>query len=289
MRSAFVTTVLSFLSYVLLVTAFPNPGYVTGDISVHDPSICRDSEGTYFLFCESGFICLLVGKVPLTDAWLFSHGPAYFSVGIPIRTSTDRTTWTLIGTVWESKQANWTEPFMGGPDKSLWAPDCTYRNGEFYLYYAASQSRKFHSAIFFAKSTTGQPKSWVHQGIVLSTEEDSSFNAIDPNLVITEKTHNKKSEWWMVFGSFRDGIKLVQLDPGTGKPINSNSNSYHSLAKRTGKFYSGITGPYKDKAGVPLLSGGGTLILGTHKDIIGPGGQHLFLDVDDWIIDYRGC
>lgn len=33
----------------------------------------------------------------------------------------------------------------------------------------------------------------------------------------------------------------------------------------------------------------GTLILGTHKDIIGPGGQHLFLDVDDWVIDYRGC
>lgn len=30
---------------------FPNPGRVTGNTAVHDPTICRDSAGTYFVFC----------------------------------------------------------------------------------------------------------------------------------------------------------------------------------------------------------------------------------------------
>ena len=39
-----------------------------------------------------------------------------------------------------------------------------------------------------------------------------------------------------------------------------------------------ITGPYADKAGKPMLSGGGTLLLDSGERYVGPGGQAVFLD-----------
>lgn len=45
------------LNLVLLVLvcgayAYPNPGTVTGDTAVHDPTMCKDDNGKYFVFCE---------------------------------------------------------------------------------------------------------------------------------------------------------------------------------------------------------------------------------------------
>ena len=42
------TVLLVFLSRIVI--AQPNPGKVTGDISVHDPTMCRNYVGTYFIF-----------------------------------------------------------------------------------------------------------------------------------------------------------------------------------------------------------------------------------------------
>lgn len=275
-----------------VVTAYPNPGYVTGSTGTHDPSICRDSAGKYFLFSTA--------------------------VGISIKTSTDRTAWTDVGTVWASGQATWTDSYTGvsGGNGNLWAPDCTYKSGTFYLYYAASSFGSRNSAIFFAKSTTGLPGSWTHQGLVISTTTSNDYNAIDPNLIIDG------SNWWLSFGSYWTGIKLVQLGSSTGKP---SSSTIYSIAKRSGSstaieapiivkngsyYYlftswdtccagtsstynirvgraTSITGPYVDQAGVALTSGGGTLILSSHDSIVGPGGQSVFKDTDAWVIDYH--
>ena len=30
--------------------AYPNPGKVAGSTQVHDPTMCKDSAGTYFVF-----------------------------------------------------------------------------------------------------------------------------------------------------------------------------------------------------------------------------------------------
>ncbi|CAE7125336.1 unnamed protein product [Rhizoctonia solani] len=279
---------LSALSFVSSVLAYPNPGYVTGSLDVHDPSICRDSSGKYFLFSTG--------------------------VNIPIRTSTDRTNWSYVGTVWSSGQATWTNTYTGTTDGSIWAPDCTYKNGEFYLYYAASTFGSRNSAIFFAKSTTGLPGSWTNQGLVISTTTSNDYNAIDPNLIIDG------SNWWLSFGSYWTGIKLVQLGSSTGKP---SSSTIYSIAKRTGSstaveapiivkngsyYYlftswdtccagtsstynvrvgrsTSITGPYVDQSA--LTSGGGTQILASHGSIAGPGGQHVFKDADAWVLDYH--
>jgi len=48
-----------------------------------------------------------------------------------------------------------------------------------------------------------------------------------------------------------------------------------------------ITGPYVDRAGIPLTSGGGTEILATHGGVTGPGHEALFQDLDACVLAYH--
>ncbi|GLB38305.1 putative glycosyl hydrolase 43 family protein [Lyophyllum shimeji] len=283
---------LSLFAPLLLATfgrAVVGPGTVTGNTAVHDPTMCKDNTGKYFVFSTA--------------------------VGIEIRTSTDRIAWTLIGKVWPNG-APWTDQYTGTSNGNLWAPDCTYLNGQFYLYYSASSFGSQNSAIFFAKSSTGLPGSWTNEGLVTSTSSANNYNAIDPNLLIDG------GKWYLSLGSFWTGIKEMTLSSSTGKP---STSSVTSLAQRTanggaieasviykhGSFYylftswdnccrgtsstynirvgrsSSPTGGFVDQAGVSLLNGGGTLVLGTHDSIIGPGGQDLMDDVDGPILVYH--
>ncbi|ESK87473.1 arabinan endo- -alpha-l-arabinosidase [Moniliophthora roreri MCA 2997] len=265
------------------------PGTVTGDTAVHDPTMCKDKNGKY---------------------WVFSTGQ-----GIPIRSSTDRTAFKLEGKVWPNG-ASWTDQYTGVSNGDLWAPDCYYSGGTFHLFYAASSFGSQNSGIFYAKSTTGLPGSFSNEGLVLSTSGSNNFNAIDPNLLVVGNT------WYLSLGSFWTGIKSVTLNPSTGKP---NTSTITSLAQRTanggaieasnvfknGNYYylftswdnccrgtsstynirvgrsSNPNGGFVDKSGVALTSGGGTLVLQTHGNIIGPGGQDLMDDGDGPILIYH--
>ncbi|EKM57413.1 glycoside hydrolase family 43 protein [Phanerochaete carnosa HHB-10118-sp] len=284
------TSILPLLAFAAAAVAQPNPGRVTGDISVHDPTICKDDSGTYFIYATG--------------------------TGIPIHTSPDRINWTLIGSVWPDGAPSETNQFTGTTNGDLWAPDCTYRDGQFYLYYAASTFGSQNSGIFFATSPTGLPGSWTDYGLVTSTETGDSYNAIDPNLLIDG------SSWVLSLGSFWTGIKEMMLSSSTGKP---SSSDVISLAQRTanngaieasviwkqGSFYylfsswdncceglnstynirvgrsSSAAGPFVDQSGIALTDGGGTLVLGTHGSIVGPGGQDLMADVDGTVMVYH--
>lgn len=279
---------LSILGFVALCRAVVGPGVVTGDTRAHDPTMCKDNSGTYFVF---------------------STGP-----GIEIRTSTDRTAWTLRGLVWPNG-ASWTNTYTGTTNGSLWAPDCYYQNGKFILYYAASTFGSQNSAIFMATSTTGLPGSWTNQGLVISSSSSNNFNAIDPNLLVDG------SIWYMSLGSFWTGIKGVPISSSTGKPTTSTLTSLSQRASpdaieasviyKFGSFYylftswdnccqgtsstynirvgrsSTYNGNYVDQSGVALTNGGGTLVLQTHDGIFGPGGQDLMTDNDGPILIYH--
>ncbi|THH05932.1 hypothetical protein EW145_g4443 [Phellinidium pouzarii] len=274
-------SLLATLTFASFSLAYPNPTVVSGDTKLHDPTLCKDDSGIYFLY-SSG-------------------------VGIEIRTSTDRITWTYAGVVWPDG-ASWSDLYTNTTNGPLWAPDSLLRS----IDYRVSERK---SAVFFAKSSTGLPGSFSNEGLVISTTDGDNYNAIDPNLLLDRNT------WYLSFGSFWTGIKGVLLNSRTGK---TSSSTFTSLAERSGDhaieasviykygdYYYLFTswdrcclgtsstynirvgrstsrnGAYVDAGGVALTSGGGTLVLETHDSVHGPGGQDLLTDTDGPILVYH--
>jgi arabinan endo-1,5-alpha-L-arabinosidase len=50
---------------------------------------------------------------------------------------------------------------------------------------------------------------------------------------------------------------------------------------------SSLTGPYVDRNGTPMTAGGGTQILASHGNIIGPGHPAVMPDVDATVLVYH--
>jgi arabinan endo-1,5-alpha-L-arabinosidase len=48
-----------------------------------------------------------------------------------------------------------------------------------------------------------------------------------------------------------------------------------------------ITGPYLDKGGVDMKEGGGTLVLDTEEEFIGPGHPAIFRDGERYLMSYH--
>jgi arabinan endo-1,5-alpha-L-arabinosidase len=272
--------------------AYPNPGGVTGNITVHDPSMVHGQDGTWYLFSTGN--------------------------GIETRTSTDRVTFSRAGSVLPGG-ATWAGPYTNNNTTALWAPDVSFHDGRYYLYYSASTFGSNHSAIGLATSTSARPGTWTDRGAVYTSNTGTNYNAIDPNLVVDSST----GRWWLTFGSFWSGIKMIEIDPATGKQKASNT-ARTSLAQRPapdameasvifrhGSSYylfvswdtccrgvnstyrtmvgrsASITGPYVDRAGRAMTSGGGTEVVATHGAIIGPGGGSVLADTDHDLLVYH--
>lgn len=264
-----------------------DPYPITGDTFVHDPTVVKTRNGSYLL--------------------------AFTADGVGLKRSDDRVHWIDIGSAFPNGTP-WTVPYTQ-TWKNLWAPDISYHNGQYYIYYSASTFGSRKSAIFLTTSPTGESGSWTNKGVVVETVENSTYNAIDANLV---KDH--KGQWWMSFGSFWSGIKMVQLNPKTGLRMDDKmislaarpseeleapfiyqdkgwyymwlswdrccrgrDSTYKIVVGRSKK----VTGPYLDHDGVDMMDGGGTVMLETHGDILGPGHNAVFKDDDGHVLVYH--
>ncbi|KAK0237279.1 secreted arabinase [Armillaria nabsnona] len=271
--SSFFQFLLVALTCVGLGRAYVSPGVVSGSTGTHDPTICKDKDGTYFLFATA--------------------------VGISITTSTDRTAFTYQGLVWPNG-ASWTDEYTLTSNGNLWAPECYYDGSQFWLYYAASSFGSQNSAIFLATSSTGAPGSWTNKGLVTSTSTGDSYNAIDPNLYIGVWKYMVPQSWKLMDRYQDDQAQLFDRGAIEASSI-YKYGSYHYLFTswdvccsgisstyniRVGRSTS-ISGTYYDKSGVSLLSGGGTLVLESHDAIYGPGGQDILEDGDGPILVYH--
>ncbi|MEU4744144.1 arabinan endo-1,5-alpha-L-arabinosidase [Actinosynnema sp. NPDC023658] len=268
-------------------SAYPGPGVVTGDTRVHDPSVVKRPDGSYLV--------------------------AHTGDGISLKTSTDRTAFRNAGAAFPNG-ASWTTTYTNG-SRNLWAPDLSFRNGQYYMYYAASSFGSNRSAIFLATSPSGNAGTWTNRGLVIESRTSDNWNAIDPDLVVDDQ-----GRWWLSFGSFWSGLKMVALNPSTGMRSDS---TIRSIAGRNGgpieapnifkhgSYYylfvsfdyccrgasstyrvmvgrsTSVTGTYYDRNGTAMTSGGGTEILAGQGSIHGPGHQDVFADTDNDIIVYH--
>lgn len=256
----------------------------TLNFDVHDPAIIKDASGRYTLTSTNNLLTL--------------------------RQSADLMNWTTPGRVLNTLPA-WAVRDIPGVE-NLWAPHIVFMGGRYYAYYSASSFGSNDSGIGVASSATLDPASpgygWTDHGIVILSE-GQNFNAIDPEVV-----QDQNGNWWMVFGSFwSTGIRMVQINPNTGKRTAEN-NTIHALADRNGGAIEGpsmiyhngfyylfvaydaccqgvnstyrtmvgrsasITGPFVDKQGNDMRNNAATEVLAGYDRYRGTGHGSVFKD-----------
>jgi arabinan endo-1,5-alpha-L-arabinosidase len=246
-------------------------------VRAHDPSTIVKCKDEYWVFCTGRGLPSYHSK----DLQVWTPGP---------RTITNPPPWAAEAV-----------PQNSGLD--FWAPDIIHLGDRYLLYFAVSTWGKNTSAIGLATNPTLDTNDshyhWTDQGIVIQSRATNDFNTIDPAVC-----RDFQGKLWLAFGSFWSGIKLIELDPATGRRIAPDSQMY-SLAHKDkieasyiyphdGFYYlfvnwgqccqgvrstynirvgrcAGITGPYLDKAGVDMMQDGGSLFLTTSGKFIGPG------------------
>jgi len=270
-----------------LANAYPLPGRVTGDVGVHDPTVVKRSDGSYLV--------------------------AHTGNGISLKTSTDRIAFRNAGSAFPNG-TSWANPYTNN-SRNLWAPDLSYRNGQYYMYYSASTFGSNRSAIFLATSPSGNSGTWTHRGLVIETRTSDNYNAIDPDLVVDDQ-----GRWWLSLGSFWSGIKMIALNPSTGLRADSTVRSIAgrnggaieapNIVKRGSYYYlfvsfdrccqgaastyrvmvgrsTSVTGPYVARNGTAMTSGGGTEILAGQGSVHGTGHQDVLADSDGDVLFYH--
>lgn len=182
------------------------------------------------------------------------------------------------------------------------APDVIHLGGRYYVYVAANIGAQPKAAVNMIWSKTLDPDSpdykWEEGGVVASSDGMEDSNAIDPGAFL-DPTDGKL---WLTYGSYFGYIRLVQLDPRTGRrvtpadrPRNIAINGEASdMIYHDGWYYLLVThgsccrgadsgynirvgrarrvaGPFLDNLGIDMLQGGGKLFLGSGGRVIGPG------------------
>lgn len=152
-------------------------------ISVHDPVMIKQ-DSVYHLFCTG--------------------------MGISSWSSTDRVHWKVEKPVFDVPPA-WAVAAIPTFKGHIWAPDISYHQGLYYLYYSVSAFGKNTSCIGVATNKTLNTSSadykWTDHGkVIQSIPNVTNWNAIDPNLIT-----DKDGTPYLTFGSFWAGLKIIKL------------------------------------------------------------------------------
>jgi arabinan endo-1,5-alpha-L-arabinosidase len=256
-----------------------------GQPGMHDPSTVIVEHGKYYVYATGG--------------------------GLPMSISDDGWTWRRAGGVMQAVPGGKPGPDViarGG--NNTWAPDLIHLGDKYFLYYSAPGTQP-KSAIGLLVGKTLDPESpdyaWEDAGPVVWSDGVEDSNAIDPG-VFRDPTNGTL---WLTYGSYFGYIRLVELNPKTGKrlypdrkPVNVAINSEASIMIfREGWYYllvthgsccaganssynirmgraKKVTGPFLDNMGIDMLRGGGKLFLGSGGRYVGPGHFGL-LDLGD--------
>ena len=258
-----------------------------GDVGLHDPSTIVRDGSRFYAYATGG--------------------------GLPVSVSDDGWTWRRAGNVMQSlPDGKPGAEVIARGGNNTWAPDVMKVGDKYFLYYSAPGTQP-KSAIGLLVGKTLDPSSpdygWTDAGPVVWSDGVEDSNAIDPGVF----RDPANGSLWLTYGSYFGYIRLVELDPKTGKrlypqrtPVNIAINSeasivifrdgwyyllvtHGSCCAGAGSSYSirigrarKVTGPYLDRSGIDMLQGGGSLFLGSSGRMIGPGHFGL-LDLGDGI------
>lgn len=250
-----------------------------------------------------------------------ADGSGYYTFttgrGIRIFHSRDLIEWIAIGSVFDTSVPDWATTRIPGT-RGIWAPDISYRNGLYHLYYSVSTFGGQRSSVGLTVNKTLDPKSpdyrWEDRGPVLDSiaSRRVDFNAIDSAIFVDKKT----DAVYLFWGSYWTGIKAAAVDPATGMLQNIEKTKmtsqpslfipteYVSVAGRGQSEDTSIEAPYviqRDDYYYLFVSWGSCcdgvrstyrIMVGRSKDPLGPyvdkdgkkmtdGGGTLVLESDD--------
>ncbi len=293
MKSSFIRISISLLSFIVIAvscsekpeeiliwndppttadTLYQNPVFQP---DLADPTVVRAADGAFYAYGTE------------------NNWSAGIHRMVPILKSKDLVNWEYV-----------TDAFVTRPswknEGGIWAPDVTFVNSKYYMYYSISTWGDSNPGIGLAISDLPYGP-FVDLGKVFDSKSIGVNNSIDPYFIQTGTGRNKKS--YLFWGSFQ-GIYGIELSADLKTPVgnkfkiaNSNFEATYIL-EREGKFYffgslgsccegtesryrlavavsTSITGPYLDKAGNAINDVGqeGTLFLSGDKEWgwVGPG------------------
>lgn len=195
------------------------------------------------------------------------------------------------------------------------APDVQKVGDQYIMYYTVSSFGSQNSAIGYATSTTMEYGSWTDHGSTGVTSDSSkTYNAIDGNL-ISDTSGNYYLNFGSFWGDIYQVKLNSAATKASGTPYQIAFNSTGSQALeganmyyRSGYYYlffssgiccgyntalpaqgeeykifvcrsASVSGPFVDKNGKSCTTAnGGTLVLSSHGNVYGAGGQGVFAD-----------
>lgn len=284
LKSKYILMLVLFELMVVYVQAqteltYNNP---VSTMSLPDPTLVRGTDGAFYLFATED------------------------TRNVPVMKSMNLVDWTMIGTVF----TNETRPNFV-PNGGIWAPDVSYVNGKYVLYYSMSTwGGEWQCGI--GRAVADKPQGpYTNLGKLFISSEIGVQNSIDPFFI---EDNGRK---FLIWGSFR-GIYAIELtDDGLNmKPdqtpvkvlgtafegvyIHKKDNYYYAFAS-VGSCCDGINstyrtvvgrsqnllGPYVDKSGRPMLDNNYEVVINKSVRFIGTGHNSEIVKDDmglDWIL-----
>src|SRR6185503_10519588 len=247
-----------------------------GQPGMHDPSTVVVHDGKYYVYATGN--------------------------GLPFSTSDDGWTWRRAGMLMQAVAGGRPgADVIARGGNNTWAPDVIRVGDKFFVYYAAPGTQP-KAAIGLLVGKTLDPSSpdykWEDGGPVVWSDGVEDSNAIDPGVF----RDPMNGSLWLTYGSYFGYIRLVELDPKTGKRLHPERKAVNiaingeasTMIFRDGWYYlllthgsccaganstynirmgrsRNVAGPFLDNIGIDMLQGGGKLFLGSGGRHIGPG------------------
>lgn len=189
------------------------------EVSVHDPSVIRTDDGTFYIYGSH----MTAAKSSDLIRWeMFSRNAD--------------TGCKLV----ENVQEEMAEALRYAKTTTFWAPDVQQlKDGRYYLYYCTCEGSSPLSALGLAVSDNPAGP-YKDLGIFLKSGGPGYDATTLPNVIDPCVFFDREDNLWMVYGSYSGGIYILRMDPETGFPLEGQGYG----KKLLGKNHARIEGPY---------------------------------------------